>query len=159
MSWERALFQQLTWIPTAQRGDGVLNEVRTWHTVTGINVCVFLWISLGYNYEHMHLMMMMMMNLMLVTLYFWFIHMLRHFRQYVVIVLLEGTWDLFAKWNRKLLKNYTGFFKNVVTCKNGKMQFFFFFFNFRSELHNLTLNTGGYLITTSVSTVILSFIH
>ena len=29
----------------------------------------------------------------------------------------------------------------------------FFFFNFRSELHNLMMSAGGYLITTSVNSV------
>lgn len=140
------------WNQAVQREDGMLNEVRTWHMVTGINMCVFLWISLGYNYGHMHLMMMMIMNLM--TLYFCFIYVLRHFCQCVyVIVLLGGTWVLLSKWNRKLSKNYKGFLKVLLLVSMKKCQFFFF--NFCSELCNLMMSTGGYLINTSVNTVIL----
>lgn len=153
MSWERALFQQLMWNQAAQCEDGMPNEVRTWHMVTGINMCVFLWVSLGYGYEHMRLMMVMM-NLMLMTLYFCFIHVLRHFCQCVyVIVLLGGTWVLFSKWNRKLLKTYKGFLKILLLVSVANTNFFFF--NFCSELHNLMMITGGYLITTSVNTVTL----
>lgn len=152
MSWERALLQRLIWNQTVQREDGMLNEVRTWHMVTGINMYVFVWISLGYNYEHMHLMMMMMMkNLMLMTLYFCFIHVLRHFCLCVyVIALLGGTWVLFSKWNRKLLKNDKGFLKILLL-----VSMVFFLGGGVPELHNLMKSTGGYLITTIVNTVIL----